>query len=213
MEAWDNVYQRIYGIHMNESSEYIIKTMRIRFEQKINSTELEFWNLYLTKRFDTSEYNEDLDLSPDPNTFQKIFARTEILKEKLEPSFSNPPLIVMQHLHMRDIPETTMRYFKSNEKLIYENEKEYLDAVSPIELVDRITTPLYIVHGVRDWRVDIKHAQLLRRELERTGKEEGKDFWWLVKSDEGHGFVGEANKLELYTELEEFFGRYLEQSS
>ena len=95
----------------------------------------------------------------------------------------------------------------------YENEKEYLDAVSPIELVDRITTPLYIVHGVRDWRVDIKHAQLLRRELEKTGKEEGKDFWWLVKSDEGHGFVGEANKLELYSELEEFFGRYLDQSS
>ena len=45
------------------------------------------------------------------------------------------------------------------------------------------------MHGVRDWRVDIKHAQLLRRELEKTGKEEGKDFWWLVKSDEGHGFV------------------------
>ena len=56
----------------------------------------------------------------------------------------------------------------------YENEKEYLDAVSPIELVDRITTPLYIVHGVRDWRVDIKHAQLLRRELEKTGKKKVK---------------------------------------
>jgi dipeptidyl aminopeptidase/acylaminoacyl peptidase len=95
----------------------------------------------------------------------------------------------------------------------YENEKEYLDAVSPIKLVDRITTPLYIVHGVRDWRVDIKHAQKLRRELEKNGKKEGKDFWWLVKTDEGHGFVGEANKMELYTELEEFFGRYLEQSS
>ena len=91
--------------------------------------------------------------------------------------------------------------------------RDSLDAVSPINLVDRIKTPLYIVHGVRDWRVDIKHAQKLRRELIRTGKEEGKDFWWLVKTDEGHGFVGEANKMELYTELEEFFGRYLEQSS
>ena len=95
----------------------------------------------------------------------------------------------------------------------YENEKEYLDAVSPINLVDRISTPLYIVHGVRDWRVDIKHAQKLRKELIRTGKKEGEDFWWMVKTDEGHGFVGEANKMELYTELEEFFGRYLKQSS
>ena len=94
----------------------------------------------------------------------------------------------------------------------YDNDKEYLDAVSPINLVDRIETPLYIVHGVRDWRVPIEHAQRLRRELEKNGKEEGKDFWWLVKTDEGHGFFKEANKIELYSELEEFFGRYLKDS-
>ena len=51
------------------------------------------------------------------------------------------------------------------------------------------------------------------RDSIRTGKKEGEDFWWMVKTDEGHGFVGEANKMELYTELEEFFGRYLKQSS
>tara|TARA_B100001027_G_scaffold185456_1_gene137735 strand:- start:18 stop:2015 length:1998 start_codon:yes stop_codon:yes gene_type:complete len=94
----------------------------------------------------------------------------------------------------------------------YENDKEYLDAVSPINLVDRIETPLYIVHGVRDWRVPIQHAQKLRRELEKNGKVEGKDFWWMVKTDEGHGFYKEANKMELYSELEEFFGRYLKDS-
>ena len=93
----------------------------------------------------------------------------------------------------------------------YKTEKEYLDSVSPIKMVDRIKTPLYIVHGVRDWRVDIKHAEVLRRELNKNGKKQGEDYWWLVKGDEGHGFVGEANKVELYSELEEFFGRYLEQ--
>ena len=94
----------------------------------------------------------------------------------------------------------------------YDNDKEYLDAVSPINLVDRIETPLYIVHGVRDWRVPIQHAQRLRRELEKNGKVEGEDFWWMVKTDEGHGFYKEANKMELYSELEEFFGRYLKDS-
>ena len=94
----------------------------------------------------------------------------------------------------------------------YENDKEYLDAVSPINLVDRIETPLYIVHGVRDWRVPIQHAQKLRKELEKNGKVEGEDFWWMVKTDEGHGFYKEANKMELYSELEEFFGRYLKDS-
>jgi len=94
----------------------------------------------------------------------------------------------------------------------YDNDKEYLDAVSPINLVDRIESPLYIVHGVRDWRVPIQHAQKLRRELEKNGKVEGEDFWWMVKTDEGHGFYKEANKMELYSELEEFFGRYLKDS-
>jgi len=49
-------------------------------------------------------------------------------------------------------------------------------------------------------------------ELEKNGKVEGEDFWWMVKTDEGHGFFKEANKIELYSELEEFFGRYLKDS-
>jgi len=91
----------------------------------------------------------------------------------------------------------------------YETEQEYLDAVSPINMVDRIKTPLYIVHGVRDWRVDIAHANVLKRELIKSGKKEGKDFWWMVKADEGHGFRLEENKVELYSELDKFFATYL----
>ena len=52
----------------------------------------------------------------------------------------------------------------------------------------------------------------IKRELEKNGKVEGEDFWWMVKTDEGHGFYKEANKMELYSELEEFFGRYLKDS-
>lgn len=91
----------------------------------------------------------------------------------------------------------------------YKTEKEFLDEVSPIEMVDRIKTPLYIVHGKLDWRVDIKHAQVLKRELIKAGKKEGEDFFWMVKGDEGHGFYKEDNKLELYTELEKFYATYL----
>ena len=91
----------------------------------------------------------------------------------------------------------------------YSSEKEFLDEVSPIKMVDRIKTPLYIVHGKLDWRVDIKHAQVLKRELIKSGKKEGEDFWWMVKGDEGHGFVKPANNLELYSELEKFYATYL----
>ena len=91
----------------------------------------------------------------------------------------------------------------------YETEKEYLDEVSPINLVDRIKTPLYIVHGKLDWRVDIKHAEVLRKELKKVGKKEGEDYFWMVKGDEGHGFVKPENNLELYSELEKFYATYL----
>ena len=91
----------------------------------------------------------------------------------------------------------------------YKTEKDYLDEVSPIQMVDRIKTPLYIVHGKLDWRVDIKHAQVLKRELDKAGKKEGKDYFWMVKGDEGHGFINPANNLELYTELEKFYATYL----
>ena len=93
--------------------------------------------------------------------------------------------------------------------LEFENEKEYLDEVSPINLVDRIKTPLYIVHGKLDWRVDIKHAEVLRKELKKVGKKEGEDYFWMVKGDEGHGFVKPENNLELYSELEKFYATYL----
>ena len=86
---------------------------------------------------------------------------------------------------------------------------EYLKAASPINFVDRIETPLYIVHGRLDWRVPVEHAEILKKELLANGKKEGEDFWWMVKGNEGHGFRNEDNKVELYTELDRFFASYL----
>ena len=89
-------------------------------------------------------------------------------------------------------------------------DKDYLSEISPIEMVDRIKTPLYIVHGKLDWRVPIKHAEVLRKELKKNGKKEGEDYFWMVKGDEGHGFQKPSNNLELYTELEKFYATYLD---
>ena len=90
-----------------------------------------------------------------------------------------------------------------------EEDAEYLKAASPINFVDRIETPLYIVHGRLDWRVPVEHAEILKKELLANGKKEGEDFWWMVKGNEGHGFRNEDNKVELYTELDRFFASYL----
>ena len=86
-----------------------------------------------------------------------------------------------------------------------ETEREMLEAVSPINHVDKIQAPIFIVHGRRDPRVVMAHADRLRAEMEKHDKE----YEWLVKNDEGHGFRKEENNIELYTQMEEFLGRHL----
>ena len=139
MFAWHNLYGRIYSKHMNALSKRDHEVHgSTRFDQKMKSTELSFWEIYLNLRFETSKYKDDLDLSPDPTTFKKVFARAEVLRKQLEPSFSNPPLIVMPHLHTdldgpQAISPERLEKFKSNDELIYENEKEFIYQLRRVE--------------------------------------------------------------------------------
>ena len=140
MYAWHNLYGRIYKKHINETSLPRFEKEHVRFDQKMKSTELAFWTQYLNLRFQTIKYNDDLDLSPDPTIFKKVFARVEVLQKKLEPSFSNPPLVVMPHLHTDldgdlggEIGER-LEQFKSNDELIYDNEKEYIHQLKSVEM-------------------------------------------------------------------------------
>ena len=80
-----------------------------------------------------------------------------------------------------------------------------MDSISPIAHEDKIDDPILIVHGRRDPRVVIKHAEKLRREMKRSEKE----FEWLVKRNEGHGFRKEENRLELYETIETFLSNNL----
>lgn len=86
-----------------------------------------------------------------------------------------------------------------------DKDKEKLEKASPINFVDNIDDPIFIVHGKRDVRVDIKHAERLREKLDELGK----PYEWLVKSNEGHGFRKEENILELYRKMDEFLAKHL----
>ena len=85
-------------------------------------------------------------------------------------------------------------------------DRERLQATSPINHLDKVRVPLYVVHGKRDPRVphDTQYMPLMRK---LRGTEI--DYKSMVKNDEGHGFQGEANRIELYTELEKFFAQHL----
>ena len=85
-------------------------------------------------------------------------------------------------------------------------DRERLLATSPINHLDKIKVPLYVVHGKRDPRVphDTQYVPLVRK---LRGTEI--DYKTMLKNREGHGFRKEENRIELYTELEKFFAEHI----
>ncbi len=82
---------------------------------------------------------------------------------------------------------------------------ESLKAHSPVHHVDKIEAELYLVHGGSDVRVPIVHFERLRAALDAIGK----DYEWMVKDKEGHGFYDTDNRVELYTSMLAFFDRHI----
>ena len=82
---------------------------------------------------------------------------------------------------------------------------ERMKKTSPINLLDKLDVPLFIVHGRRDRRVEIKQAEELMDKLDDLGK----PYIKLIKKKEGHGFRREESKLELYKMMDEFLKKNL----
>lgn len=76
---------------------------------------------------------------------------------------------------------------------------EYLRSISPVHHVDKIKADLFIVHGSKDVRVPIIHANNLRKALDSIGK----SYEWMVKED-GHGFFKVDNRVALHDKMAEF---------
>ncbi len=78
-------------------------------------------------------------------------------------------------------------------------------ARSPITRVDRIRTPLLVVQGANDPRV----VQAESDNMVRALRERGADVEYMIKEDEGHGFLNPENTIDLYRAAERFLGRHL----
>jgi len=75
-----------------------------------------------------------------------------------------------------------------------------LKANSPSQLADQIRAKVFLIHGGRDDRVPIKHAELMRDALTAAGNPPE----WYVEPAEGHGFSTEAAQEKLYTRVDGF---------
>lgn len=82
---------------------------------------------------------------------------------------------------------------------------EFLRQISPLAKVDRIKTPLFVIHGKNDPRVPYTEAEQVVKALrDRKATVEYKLF-----DDEGHGISKLKNRLELYPLVADFLDKYM----
>ena len=80
-----------------------------------------------------------------------------------------------------------------------------LEARSPLNRVDAIRAPLLVIQGANDPRVTKAESDQIVAAL----RERGIDVEYLVKDDEGHGFVKPENRMDAYGTIERFLARHL----
>lgn len=76
---------------------------------------------------------------------------------------------------------------------------------SPVFQVDRIKTPLLVLQGAKDPRVNIDESNQIVKALQKRGVE----VEYMVKDNEGHGFRNEENRFDAYGAMERFFRQHL----
>ena len=108
--------------------------------------------------------------------------------------------------------QTIPPYWKPYLEMMYamvgdpEKDREMMEAYSPALHADKIKTPLFVIQGANDPRVNIDEADQIVRSLRANGIE----VPYMVKYNEGHGFHNEENKFEVYRIMMGFFGKYLQ---
>lgn len=83
--------------------------------------------------------------------------------------------------------------------------KALLVAESPLSQAKAIVTPLLVVQGKNDPRVNVREAQ----QIVMAVRDNGKPVEYLLAPDEGHGFVRPINNLAMVTAMEDFYAKFL----
>ncbi len=82
---------------------------------------------------------------------------------------------------------------------------EFLRRISPIAKVDKIKTPLFVIHGKNDPRVPYTEAEQLVEALRKRNV----SVEYKLFDDEGHGISKLKNRLELYPLVADFLDKYM----
>ncbi len=104
-------------------------------------------------------------------------------------------------------------YWEAGRKLLYARMadpttpegKKWLDERSPLFSADKIRTPLLVVQGANDPRVNRAEAEQIVIAL----RDRGFDVEYILAPDEGHGFARPVNNMAMFMASEKFLAAHL----
>jgi dipeptidyl aminopeptidase/acylaminoacyl peptidase len=88
-----------------------------------------------------------------------------------------------------------------------EEEGDFLDSISPIQVIDRFKAPLFVYQGQNDPRVPRSEQDQLVRALRKRGL----NVEYMIADDEGHSLSHRHNKLEFVGRTHRFLDLVLER--
>ena len=94
-------------------------------------------------------------------------------------------------------------------KTVIGDDEKQLKSQSPIYNTEKIKANILLVHGSKDYRAPIEHAESLKDALDKNGKK----YEWLEMSNEGHGYYDEENRLAVYSKIIAFLDKNIGDNS
>lgn len=90
--------------------------------------------------------------------------------------------------------EATESYRRDLRRVEYGDEREpamraFMQEIAPLNNAERISSPLFVAQGANDPRVPLSEAE----QIVKAVRGNGRDVWYLVFKDEGHGFAKKSN--------------------
>ena len=106
--------------------------------------------------------------------------------------------------------EHTEAYRRDLRRVEYGDERdprmrEFLEKIAPMNNVDRIKKPMFVIAGKNDPRVPVSESQQIAEAL----KTQGTPVWLMIAKDEGHGYRKKPNQDFQFYATVEFLQKYL----
>jgi len=106
--------------------------------------------------------------------------------------------------------ENTQDYRRDLRRQEYGDERDpkmraHLEEISPVNNVDKIDVPMFIVQGQNDPRVPVTEAEQMVKAL----RAQGMPVWYMNALNEGHGYRKKENRDIYQQAMMLFFQQYL----